>query len=391
MKEIIDAYIENHFESVFIRQLNNYGCAFNNRNIFYDLDDFVSCYKNAVEYIIRKNLDEKIKIREDLFSIILRKILSPFNDGFVDMQNPCALGQMCMIVKQNGDIFPSDESRMISEMGNSFWKMGNVNDKSSLSSILKKRAEILENGHLENYEECKNCVYSPFCYADPIKRWYIKNIAGENFKNEEEKIKDVMICENGKNHLLFRCEKNEITLLVTTKCNQRCVMCPQKLNVDSSENDLIIRRVLENLDYKFFTGITFTGGEPLLKTDLIELALEKSPKNVFITILSNGSVLPSQKILSSGRVKMCVPLYSSFDGVHNLMTSSSSFYKVVKNLMRISSFDVPLELRFVMTRLNSKNLLEFFRFAARNLPFVQDIAFMGMELTESALKNRETS
>lgn len=110
MKEIIDAYIENHFESVFIRQLNNYGCAFNNRNIFYDLDDFVSCYKNAVEYIIRKNLDEKIKIREDLFSIILRKILSPFNDGFVDMQNPCALGQMCMIVKQNGDIFPSDES-----------------------------------------------------------------------------------------------------------------------------------------------------------------------------------------------------------------------------------------------------------------------------------------
>lgn len=182
MKEIIDAYIENHFESVFIRQLNNYGCAFNNRNIFYNLNDFVSCYKNAVEYIIRKNLDEKIKIREDLFSIILRKILSPFNDGFVDMQNPCALGQMCMIVKQNGDIFPSDESRMISEMGNSFWKMGNVNDKSCLSSIQKKRAEILENGHLEDYEECKNCVYSPFCYADPIKRWYIKNIAGENFE-----------------------------------------------------------------------------------------------------------------------------------------------------------------------------------------------------------------
>lgn len=207
-------------------------------------------------------------------------------------------------------------------------------------------------------------------------------------KNEEEKIKDVMICENGKNRLLFRCEKNEITLLATTKCNQRCVMCPQKLNVDSSENDLIIRRVLENLDYKFFTEITFTGGEPLLKSDLIELALEKSPKNVFITILSNGSVLPSQKILSSGRVKMCVPLYSSFDEIHNMMTGSSSFYKVVKNLMRISSFDVPIELRFVMTRLNSKNLLEFSRFAARNLPFVQDIAFMGMELTESALKNR---
>lgn len=207
-------------------------------------------------------------------------------------------------------------------------------------------------------------------------------------KNEDEKIKNVMIYENSKNQLLFRCEKNEITLVATTKCNQKCVMCPQKLDIDSSENDLIIRRVLENLDYKFFTGITFTGGEPFLKIGLIEFALEKSAKNVFITILSNGSILPSEKILRSGRVKLCVPLYAPFDEIHNFLTGSSSFYKVVKNLMRISSFDVLIELRFVMTKLNSKYLLEFSRFVARNLPFVQDVAFMGMELTESAAKNK---
>ncbi len=182
LKEIIDTYIENHFESVFIRPLNNYGCAFQNKNIFYNLKDFTKCYKDAVEYIIAKNISDGIHLREDLFSIILRKILTPFNDGFVDMQNPCALGQMCMIVNQTGDIFPSDESRMINEMGNAYWKMGNVNDKNCLTSIQKKRAEILENGRLENYEECKTCVYSPFCYADPIKRWYIKNISGENYE-----------------------------------------------------------------------------------------------------------------------------------------------------------------------------------------------------------------
>lgn len=118
-----------------------------------------------------------------MFSIILRKIFSPFNDGFVDMQNPCALGQMCMIIKQNGDIYPSDESRMISEMGNEHWKMGNVNDKNCLDSVKEKRAEILDNGYLENYDECKDCVYSPFCYADPIKKWYIQNISGHDYEN----------------------------------------------------------------------------------------------------------------------------------------------------------------------------------------------------------------
>ena len=183
MTEIIDTYIENHFESIFIRPLNNYGCAFKNQNVYYKLDDYIAAYKNAILYLIEKNLKEDINLREEMFSIILRKIFSPFNDGFVDMQNPCALGQMCMLVKQNGDVYPSDESRMISEMGNEYWKMGNVNDKNCLVTMKVKRDEILENGRLENYEECKTCVYSPFCYADPIKKWYINNIAGKEYES----------------------------------------------------------------------------------------------------------------------------------------------------------------------------------------------------------------
>ena len=91
------------------------------------------------------------------------------------------------LVKQNGDVYTSDESRMISEMGSDdlheHWKMGNVNDRNCLATMREKRTEILENGRLENYSECKDCVYSPFCYADPIKKWYIQNIAGENYES----------------------------------------------------------------------------------------------------------------------------------------------------------------------------------------------------------------
>lgn len=181
--EVIDTYIENKFESIFLRPLNNYGCAFNNQKIYYNLSDYMSAYKKGILYLIEKNMNDGIFMREEMFTIILRKILSPFNDGFVDMQNPCALGQMCMIVKQNGDIYPSDESRMISEMGNEYWKMGNVNNKECLNSVKEKRTEILKNGKLENYEDCHACAYSPFCYADPIKKWYIQNIAGEEYES----------------------------------------------------------------------------------------------------------------------------------------------------------------------------------------------------------------
>ncbi|MGI5057836.1 His-Xaa-Ser system radical SAM maturase HxsB [Treponema pectinovorum] len=183
MRAIVDTYIENNFDGIFLRPLNNYGCAFKNKNVYYDLSKYIEAYKDAVTYLIKKNLNEGIHLREEMFSIILRKILTPFNDGFVDMQNPCALGQMCLMVKQNGDVYPSDESRMISEMGNEYWKMGNINSLDCLRTMKQKRIEILDTGRLENYEGCKNCIYSPFCYADPIKKWYIKNIAGENYES----------------------------------------------------------------------------------------------------------------------------------------------------------------------------------------------------------------
>ncbi len=187
MREIIDIYIENFFESIFIRPLNNYGCAFKNQNVYYQLEDYIEAYKDAVLYLIDRNLEDEKNIREEMFSIILRKIFSPFNDGFVDMQNPCAHGQMCLLVKQNGDVYPSDESRMISEMGTDdlhlYWKMGNINDEDCFVTMKSKRAEILKNGRLENYKECKDCVYSPFCYADPIKKWYIENIAGDEYES----------------------------------------------------------------------------------------------------------------------------------------------------------------------------------------------------------------
>lgn len=205
---------------------------------------------------------------------------------------------------------------------------------------------------------------------------------------ESEKINNFFIQEKNKKHLLFRIENRELTFFVTSKCNHHCIMCPQKLDIDSQDNDLILQRVIENLDYDELDGICFTGGEPMLKMQFIEQVLQKSPKRIFITILTNGSILPSEQILRSERVKLCVPLYAPYDDLHNVMTGSKSFYKVVENLIKISQYETLIELRFVLTALNWLSLEEFARFVWRNLPFVQDVAFMGMELTAEAHKNK---
>lgn len=204
-----------------------------------------------------------------------------------------------------------------------------------------------------------------------------------------EKIKDILLQENGENKLLFRIENKVLTIILTTKCDHKCIMCPQQLNIDLKNNDLLIKQVVKNLNYSVINEIYLTGGEPLLKIDFINSIEQNAPKKVFITILTNGSILPSKTILNSNRVKLCIPLYSSYDELHNYLTGSKSFYKVINNLMYISNFPILIELRFVLLKQNVSNLLEYARFVYRNLPFVQDVAFMGMELMASAKLNKD--
>jgi len=71
------------------------------------------------------------------------------------------------------------------------------------------------------------------------------------------------------------------------------------------------------------------------------------------------------------------------------MTGGENFYKVIKILIDISVYKVPIELRFVITKLNYKNMVDFARFVTRNLPFISNIAYMGMELMECACFNSE--
>ena len=207
-------------------------------------------------------------------------------------------------------------------------------------------------------------------------------------KLDADKVKNIMIFEDGKKNLLFRIENRELTFFLTSRCNQRCIMCPQKLDIDSVDNDLILQRVIDNLDYDVLDGICFTGGEPLLKMSFIEQVIKAAPENIFLIILTNGSIMPSQMILKSPRCKLCVPLYAPYDSLHNKMAASSSFYKIVENMMKISKYETLIELRFVITKLNSDCLEEYARFVWRNLPFVQNVAFMGMELTAEAHKNK---
>jgi His-Xaa-Ser system radical SAM maturase HxsB len=171
-KEIIDEYIRLGFNSIFLRSLNPYGFAKRDKHkIAYPLLDFIENYKEALNYIIEINLSG-IFFVEGFAELLLTRILTPFATGFVDLQSPAGVGISGVIYDYNGNVYVSDEARMMASVNNHFFKMGNVNENTYQEMF---NGELLHNvinsACTECLPMCAECAYQPFCGADPVRNY----------------------------------------------------------------------------------------------------------------------------------------------------------------------------------------------------------------------------
>src|SRR3989339_496265 len=171
-KEIIDKYIELGFNSVFLRSLNPYGFAKKDKHILsYPMVDFIENYKKALDYIIDLNIKGKF-FSEGYASIILTRILTPFSTGFVDLQSPAGIAISGVIYDYDGDVYVSDEGRMLASVGDKKFKIGNV-EINSYQEIFNGDYlhELIENSIAESLPDCATCAFLSYCGADPVRNY----------------------------------------------------------------------------------------------------------------------------------------------------------------------------------------------------------------------------
>jgi His-Xaa-Ser system radical SAM maturase HxsB len=174
-KEIIDEYVRLGFHGVFIRALNPYGMATKNMDMLgYSTDEFVNEYKKALDYIIELN-HKGIMFVDYYSSLLMSRILTPFSTGFMDLQSPAGAGISGVIYDFNGDVYPTDEARMLARTGNPSFKIGNVL-KNTYDEIFnsKKLKEITAASILATTPGCSTCVLNAYCGNDPIRN-YVEN------------------------------------------------------------------------------------------------------------------------------------------------------------------------------------------------------------------------
>lgn len=132
---------------------------------------FVKEYKTALEYIITLNLSG-VYFVEEYTLLLLQKILTPFSTGFVDLQSPSGLGVSSVLYNHDGNVYPSDEARMLAESGDQKFLLGNIhkNDYRELfnGDGLK---DLTRWSILETLPICSSCAFCPYCGVDPVRNY----------------------------------------------------------------------------------------------------------------------------------------------------------------------------------------------------------------------------
>jgi uncharacterized protein len=169
VKEIIDEYLDLDFGGIFLRHLSPYGFAIKTKSyLAYSTDRWLEFYKEGIEYIISLN-KKGIDFREYHACTVLTKMLTCNNPGFVDLMNPSGIGIAAAIYNYDGTVHPSDESRMLAEMGDSTFRLGHVL-KDSYEEIFGSEALLkpLEESFTLSAPMCTDCAYEPYCGAEPV-------------------------------------------------------------------------------------------------------------------------------------------------------------------------------------------------------------------------------
>ncbi len=162
---------------------------------------------------------------------------------------------------------------------------------------------------------------------------------------------------------------------ITQYCNGECKYCFTNSTKFSQKNnnELTSNEIIDLLNDLFKIGIkkvSIGGGEPFLKN--IEEIIEKTNKEIKISITSNGTIL-NRKFLEQFKqnknIKLTISLDSLSNEKSNLIRKNINIDKVIENIKKICQDEESrqrLSIRTTISRINYKDIYEIIEFCEEN-------------------------
>jgi His-Xaa-Ser system radical SAM maturase HxsB len=168
VREIVDTYVEQGLTSIFLRTLSPYGFAIKTKSFAaYDVDHWLPFYEEGLDYIIELNA-RGVPMVEQYAALILKKMLTNDDPGYVDLTSPAGIGIGAIVYNYDGDVYASDEGRMLAEMGDKTFRLGNLH-ADSYEEIMLSDALLapLEESFAPSAPMCQDCAFETYCGSDP--------------------------------------------------------------------------------------------------------------------------------------------------------------------------------------------------------------------------------
>ena len=164
-------------------------------------------------------------------------------------------------------------------------------------------------------------------------------------------------------------------LAITDICNYKCKNCPNKRENKKIMKYEDLKEYIEKSSNKI-QGVVLSGGEPTIHPNFFEILEFLNSKEMYVTILSNGSTLfnPSfvnkmKKVFNVSRLNIVMTIYNINERIHDKGTGiKGSFRKTLQAFELLIDSNIKVALKHCISKENYKKLPKFFSYFEKRLP-----------------------
>lgn len=188
----------------------------------------------------------------------------------------------------------------------------------------------------------------------------------ENLPRVSNIVSPSSLCSNCNDHIFkSKAQDNkpvvELWVEVETRCNLNCRFCYnfwrggiQPEPKQHTTSDLIkgLHRVLSSVECEL---LSIAGGEPLLRSDLIDILLAIQKYSIPIALATNGVLLTPTKIsrlIDAGVSTFQIPLHSHSEQIHDTLSAGHCWRKSLQAIIWLRELGVQVVPVFVATTIN---------------------------------------
>jgi len=171
---------------------------------------------------------------------------------------------------------------------------------------------------------------------------------------------------------------------MTVRCNLRCKHCvlaspyynhkERREYWSTLDNELTTEQAKYAIDQLDLIGISvlhFTGGEPLLRKDLEEIASYAKRKSMYVSLDTNGTLMTKERAKSLSCFDRIGVSIDGMEEAHEWIRGKNTFEKAVRAIELLKNYsDSRIGIVFTINKMNYKDVEEIFEFAKAHCDFI---------------------